>query len=178
MVSPKITMSALSHQILEKISRQRTSSVRDVERSEILLRLSEGLSSDQVRKDLDKSWFKVQRLRDRWLSYESILSTIEAKGTAKSVSYELAQKLKEVLKDDVRPGTPVTFSTHDYCQILGVSLEDPQLSGRPISEWSLSELKHEVEKRGIVKSISRSQLGAFLKSVRCETTQDQRLDES
>ncbi len=93
MVSPKIIMSALSHQILEKISLQRTSSVRDVERSKILLRLSEGLSSDQVRKDLDKSWFKVQRLRDRWLSYESILSTIEAKGTAKAVSYELTQKL-------------------------------------------------------------------------------------
>ena len=117
----------------------------------------------------DKSWFKVQRFRERWLSYESILSTIEAKGTAKAVTYELTQKLKEVLKDDARPGTPITFSTHDYCQILGVSLEDPQLSGRPISEWSLRELKDEVEKRGIVKSISRSQLGAFLKSVRCKT---------
>lgn len=170
MVSQKIRMSALSHQILEKISRQSTSSVRDVERSHILLKLSEGLSSDQVGKELDKSWFKVQRLRNRWLSYESILGKIEAKGTTKSVSYELAQKLKEILKDDLRPGTPITFSSHDYCRILGVSLEDPKLSGRPISEWSLSELKQEVEKRGIVKSISRSQLGAFLKSVRCKAT--------
>ena len=167
MVSQLIKMSDSSKKILDKISCQLTSSVRDVERSKILLKLSEGLSSDQVHRDLDKSWVKVQRLRTRWLMFESILCEIEAKGTAKEVHYELLQKIKEVLQDAPRPGTPITFSTHVYCQILGVSLEDPNLSDRPISEWSLTELKQEVEKRGIVKSISRSQLGAFLKSVRC-----------
>jgi hypothetical protein len=140
-----------------------------VERSKILLKLSEGLSSEAVSRDLSKNWLKVQRLRRRWLLYAPILSTIESKGTAKEVHYDLLQKVKEVLKDGERPGTPVKFSTHVYCQILGVSLEDPMDSDRPISEWSLSELKDEVQKRGIVKSISRSQLGAFLKSVRCET---------
>jgi putative transposase len=159
MVSQLIKMSDSSKKILEKISRQSTSSTRDVERSKILLKLSEGLSSEQVH--------RVQRLRNRWLMYEPILCKIEAKGSAKEIKYELAQKIKEVLQDAARPGTPSTFSTHVYCQILGVSLEDPNLSDRPISEWSLTELKQEVEKRGIVKSISRSQLGAFLKSVRC-----------
>lgn len=167
MVSQLIKVSDFCKKILEKISRQSTSSTRDVERSKILLKLSEGLSSDQVQRDLDKSWIKVQRLRKRWLLFEPILCKIEAKGTAKEVHYELLQKIKEVLQDAPRPGTPCTFSTHEYCQILGVSLEDPNLSDRPISEWSLTELKQEVEKRGIVKSISRSQLGAFLKSVRC-----------
>lgn len=167
MVSQLIKVSDFSKKILEKISRQSTSSTRDVERSKILLKLSEGLSSDQVHRDLDKSWIKVQRLRKRWLIFEPVLCKIEAKGTAKEVHYELLQKIKEVLQDAPRPGTPYTFSTHEYCQILGVSLEDPNLSDRPISEWSLTELKQEVEKRGIVKSISRSQLGAFLKSVRC-----------
>jgi len=170
MISQAIKMSATSKRVLEKISRQSTSSIREVERSEILLALSEGVSSSEVAARLSKSWVKVQRLRHRWLSYESVLSKIEGKGTAKEVNHELMQKLKEVLKDEDRPGAPVTFSTHVYCQILGVSLEDPKLSERPISEWSLTELKDEVQKRGIVKSISRSQLGAFLKSVRCETT--------
>ena len=167
MVSQLIKMSDSSKKILEKISRQSTSSTRDAERSKILLKLSEGLSSDQVHRDLDKSWVKVQRLRNRWLMYEPILCKIESKGSAKETNYELTQKIKEVLQDAARSGTPCTFSTHVYCQILGVSLEDPNLSDRPISEWSLTELKQEVEKRGIVKSISRSQLGAFLKSVRC-----------
>jgi transposase len=168
MQSKSINISELSKTILDKISRQSTSSVRDVERSQILLKLSEGLSSSEVEKKLSKSWLKVQRLRRRWLRYEPILAKIEAKGPVKEINYELSQKIKEVLKDEDRPGTPVTFNTHVYCQILGVSLEDPKLSDRPISEWSLTELKGEVEKRGIVKSISRSQLGAFLKSVRCK----------
>ena len=170
MISQEIKMSATSKRVLEKISRQSTSSIREVERSKILLKLTEGVSSSEVAASLSKSWVKVQRLRHRWLSYESILAKIEGKGTAKEVNHELTQKLKEVLKDEDRPGTPVTFSTHVYCQILGVSLEDPKLSERPISEWSLTELKDEVQKRGIVNSISRSQLGAFLKSVRCKTT--------
>lgn len=169
MVSELIHMSVLSHSILEKISRQITSGVRDVERSKILLKLSEGFSSQQVHDDLGVSWLKVQRLRRRWLIYEPILAKIEAKGSAKEVYHELSQRIKEVLKDGYRCGSPVKFSSADYCQILGVCLEDPSLSERPISEWSLSELKAEVEKRGIVPSISRSQLGAFLKSVRCET---------
>jgi hypothetical protein len=178
MISQSIKISESSKTILDKISRQSTSSVRDVERSQILLKLSEGLSSLQVEERLSKSWIKVQRLRRRWLRYEPILAKIEAKGQAKDVHYELSQKIKEVLKDEERPGAPVTFNTHVYCQILGVALEDPMLSERPISEWSLSELKDEVQKREIVKSISRSQLGAFLKSVRCKTAQDPRLDES
>lgn len=169
MKSQTIQMSEASKNILSKLSRQNTSSVREVERSEILLKLSAGQSSEQIHKELSKSWVKIQRLRRRWLIYEPILAQIEAKGTVKEVHHELSQKIKEILKDGDRPGTPIKFSTHVYCQILGVALEDPILSDRPISEWSLTELKAEVEKREIVKSISRSQLGAFLKSVRCKT---------
>ena len=53
-----------------------------------------------------------------------------------------------------------------------VSLEEPALSGRPISHWGLTELTQEVIKRGIVASISRSQVGSFLKRERHQTPQD------
>ena len=53
-----------------------------------------------------------------------------------------------------------------------VSLEEPALSGRPVSHWGLTELTQEVIKRGIVDSISRSQVGSFLKIQRDQAPQD------
>ena len=83
---------------------------------------------------MSKSWIKIQRLRRRWLFYEPILAQIEAKGTEKEVRHELSQKIKEILRDGDRAGTPIKFSAYDYCQILGVALEKPILSDCPINE--------------------------------------------
>ena len=170
MKSQPITISAACQAILEKIASQRTASVREVERSAILLKLQTGISSQKLAQTLRTSWLKIQRLRNRWRSFELALATIESNEGKKTVNQALRQQLQEVLADEARPGTPAKFSSHDYCKILAVCLEDPKLSHRPISHWSLTELKAEVEKRGIVTSISRAQLGAFLKSERRETT--------
>ena len=86
--------------------------------------------------------------------------------------YELEKAIREGLSDAERSGSPGKFTAHDYCQIMGVSLEDPNLSGRPTSHWGLTELTDEVIKRGIVASISRSQVGSFLKTQRDQTPQD------
>ena len=170
MKSQPIAMSAACQAILEKIASQRTASVREVERSAILLKLQTGMSSNNIAKSLLTSWLKIQRLRNRWISFEEALATIESREGEKTVHQALRQQLREVLADEVRPGTPAKFSSHDYCNMLAVRLEDPELSQRPISHWSLSELKAEIEKRGIVASISRAQLGAFLTAERRETT--------
>jgi len=170
MKSQPITMSAACQAILAKIASQRTASVREVERSAILLKLQTGISSNNLAQSLGTSWLKIQRLRNRWISFEEALATIESREGEKTVNQALRHQLREVLADEVRPGTPAKFSSHDYCTMLAVSLEDPKLSQRPISHWSLSELKAEIEKRGIVASISRAQLGTFLKSARRETT--------
>ena len=171
MKSQPIIMSAACQAILEKIASQRTASVREVERSAILVKLQAGTSSNKIAKNLGASWLKIQRLRNRWKSFELSLATIESSGEGKAVNQALRQQLQQVLADEERSGAPAKFSSHDYCNILAVSLEKPELSHRPISHWSLSELKAEVEKRGIVATISRAQLGAFLKSERRETTQ-------
>ena len=59
------------------------------------------------------------------------------------------------------PMTTAKLWTVGRCR---VSLEEPALSGRPISHWGLTELTDEVLKRGIVNPISRSQVGSFLKT--------------
>lgn len=177
MKSPQITISKLQYTILEKISRQTTSTVREVDRAKLILAINEGHSNTYLHSKLGIAWNKVKHWRYRWLACEAKLMEIELDKETKHMEYDLEKKIREYLADAPRPGTPSKFTAAEYCQILGVALEDPELSERPISEWSLTELKDEVEKRAIVSSISRSQLGNFLKSERFKATQSDGLDE-
>jgi putative transposase len=160
------------------ISRQTTSSVQDVERSKILLAAMSGYSNTRIEEELGYSWERSKRWRYRWLEFQGILNEIESQGATKSgMRHELELSIRQCLSDMPRQGGVSKFTAEEYCQILGVSVEDPAESGRPISQWSLNELKDEVEKRGIVTSISRSHLGAFLKGKRDKTTQNRGLVE-
>lgn len=153
-------------QILEKICRSQTSSVQEVERSKLILLLLEGHSNLKIAQNGAYSWAKAKRWRFRWLSYEGAFCEIEGREKKYHMENDLEKKVRECLSDAPRSGGPCKFSAEQYCQILGVALEPPDLSGRPVSQWSLSELADEVQKRGIVVSISRSQLGDFLKGER------------
>ena len=175
MQSPAIHSSALQKRLLLKISRQTTSSVREVERSKIILLLLEGQSSLQATSEMGRSWPTVQQWRYRWLSYEAVFLEIEGREKKEGLEHDLEQKIRRCLADAPRPGGPSKITAEQYCQILGVSLELPELSGRPISQWTLTELADEVQKRGIVGHISRSHLGSFLKRKRGEAAQDQGL---
>ena len=48
-------------------------------------------------------------------------------------------------------------------QIIAVACEPPEHSGRPISHWTVRELADEVQKRGIVATVSPRSVGRFLK---------------
>ena len=178
MRSPKLQSSDLQKEILDTISRQTTSSVQDVERSKILLAVMSGYSNTRIEEELGYSWEKSKRWRYRWLESQGILDEIESQGGPKAkMRHELELGIRQCLSDAPRQGGVSKFTAEDYCQILGVSVEAPAASGRPISQWSLNELKDEVEKRGIVKSISRSHLGAFLKGKRDKAPQNKGLVE-
>lgn len=169
MNSPKISISLEQRAILEKISRRRTSSVREVERSKIVLELGSGKSSSKISSELGIRWEKVQRMRYRWLSFEGSFAAIGSGGRSKGLKFALEEKIGACLKDAPRPRSPPTFGAAVYCALLSLSVEDPQLSARQISQWTSKELAAELIKRGIVKYISRSQVSSFLKSVRSKT---------
>jgi hypothetical protein len=178
MRSPEIHASPIQKRLLLKISRQSTSSIREVGRSKIILLLLEGQSSLRVKNETGCCWEKAQQWRYRWLSYQAVFLKIEGREKREGMEHDLEQKIRECLGDAPRRGGPVKITAEQYCQILGVSLELPELSGRPISQWTLTELVDEVQKRGIVSQISRSQLGNFLKRKRGEAAQDSGLAKS
>ncbi len=57
-------------------------------------------------------------------------------------------------EDLPRPGTPARITAEQRCQIEAMACEEPEDSGRPISQWTSREIADEVMKRGIVDSIS------------------------
>ena len=65
--------------------------------------------------------------------------------------------------DEPRPGAPAKFTPEQVTQILAVACEPPEKSGRPITHWTAQELTDEVIKRGIVTSISPSQVSRYLR---------------
>lgn len=134
--------------------------------------MGSGYSNHRIEKEIGLSQGKARRWRARWLSFGAILSEVETGFEGREMERELEKTVAECLSDEPRPGAPCTISTEQYCQILGVSLEPPGKSDRPITQWTLDELTDEVIKRGIVETISRAQVGAFLKGERRKATQN------
>lgn len=170
--SPPLNASSLQQSILETIARQVTSSVREIERTKLILAMLAGKTNQQVNAELGYSGEKANRWRYRWLALQPTLDTVETTTDPGKARWELEKAIRAGLSDAERSGSPGKFSAHAYCQILGVALEDPSQSGRPVSQWGLTELTDEVIKRGIVSCISRSQVGSFLKRQRSQTPQD------
>ncbi len=66
----------------------------------------------------------------------------------------LEKRIKTLLSDAPRSGTPPQFNSEQITQIIAIACEDPQKSGRPISHWSAQEIADEAVKRNIVAQIS------------------------
>ena len=75
----------------------------------------------------------------------------------------MRRAIEAVLGDEPRPGAPAKFTPEQVTQILAVACEPPEKSGRPITHWTAHELTDEVVKRGIVTSISPSQVSRYLR---------------
>ena len=78
MTSPTIQLSLLEEQILRRIVRQSTSSVREVERGGIILLMHEGASNSEVQRRYGLGWVEAKRWRDRWLSHSAGFIALES----------------------------------------------------------------------------------------------------
>jgi len=67
------------------------------------------------------------------------------------------------LADGPRTGTPARITPEQVCRIMALACEAPEASGRPISQWSTTELAAEIMQRGIVDTISARHAARLLK---------------
>lgn len=114
-------------------------------RARIILLGSKGYNNREIAREMNISRSTVRKWRRRW---------VETEGKEVSV--------KERLQDAFRSGTPSTFTPEQLTHLFAIACEPPKDAGRPISQWTSRELADEMQKRGIVCSISERHVERLL----------------
>ena len=129
------------------------------QRVSVILLGFDGLCNQDIAQRVGLCRRQVGRWRRRWAKAWNKLIEIECGET----HAKLRRTIERLLSDQPRPGTPAKFTPEQVIQILAVACEPPEKSGRPITHWTNPELADEVVKRGLVASISPSQVGRYLR---------------
>jgi transposase len=146
------------YKILKRLSRKRRSPQWLVERARIILLAGRGHGPSEIARQLGIDRKTARRWCQRWQrGMEGLTNGLEG---ASSKSLEM--RIRSLLEDSPRSGTPAQFSPEQLAHIIAVACEDPQECGRPISHWSAAEIADEVVKRAIVAQISERTVNRWL----------------
>jgi transposase len=154
----KIRLTEKQEGILQQIMRSTTAPKRLVQRVNVILLAFAGVFNVAIANSVGLARRQVGLWRCRWQQSFDALMAIECRET----HAELRRAIEDVLSDAPRSGSTGTFTAEQVTQILAVACEPPEQSGRPIDRWTHRELADEVIRRGIVPSISASQVGRYL----------------
>jgi len=144
--------------ILQRIAAAATATVHHAQRARIILSAFRRKLNRDIAAEVGLNRGQIGVWRRRWADSFEALIAIECRET----NATLFRAIQQVLSDAPRSGAPGTFSAEQVTQILAVACEPPENSGRPINCWTHRELTDEVIRRGIVPSISKSQIGSYL----------------
>ena len=155
----KILITERQQLMLRQMVAASTSPVRLVQRAEVVLRAFDGEENQAIAAAIDLDPTAVGLWRRRWSKAWNKLIHIECTETQAA----FRRAIEDVLGDAPRSGHPGKFTPEQITQILALACEPPGQSGRPITHWTCKELAAEAKKRGIVASISVSQVGRYLR---------------
>lgn len=131
------------------------------QRAKIIMLANQGLTNDDIEAELFLSNHTVIKWRNRFFHAAEQLAQVE-----KDTPLKLKEEIIKVLSDEQRSGKPSSFTDEQVATIIALSLQDPQTIGFPFSHWTSELLKIAVIDKGIVGSISESQIRRFLKRKR------------
>lgn len=144
-----INLNDVERQGLELLVRRYSTGQQKVIRARIVLLAAMGKNNREIANELEVSLDTARLWRQRWLDLQSI--------SLDDLSIE------ERLDDLPRPGAPPRLTANQICQIHQLACEEPEDSGRPISQWTSREIADEIMKRGIVDTISARHSARLLK---------------
>lgn len=154
----KIQLTEKQQHVLQQIRRSTTAPQRLVQRVGVILMAFTGVLNVTIAQKLGLARKQVGLWRRRWQQSFDALVAIECRESPAA----LRRAIQDVLSDAPRSGSTGTFTAEQVTQILAVACEPPEQSGRPVDRWTHRELADEVVRRGIVPSISASQVGRYL----------------
>ena len=153
-----VNLSEKQEKILEQLHAGSHSPLHYKLRSEIILLASKGKSNNEIERIMKIGGEMVTLWRNRYAAAEKELAITEAENPRK-----LRSAIEKLLSDAPRIGRPSTFTDEQVASIIALSLQNPSELKLPFSHWTPELLKDEAIKRGIVPSISASQVRVFLK---------------
>jgi len=156
----KITITERQNEILQAFSRAVSAPSRLRQRASIIVLAFDGLRNEAIAARVGLTHRQVGRWRRRWAKAWNQLIDLECCESRA----DLRRAIEAILSDEPRPGAPGKFTPEQVTQILAVACEPPAKSGRPITHWTVQELTAEVIRRGIVESISPSQVYRYLRA--------------
>jgi len=127
-------------------------------RAEIILLANQGKSNNEIERTMSIDSEMITLWRNRYAAAKKELAITEAENPRK-----LRSVIEKLLSDELRSGRPPTFTNEQVASIIALSLQNPDELKLPFSHWTPELLKDEAIKRGIVPSISASQVRVFLK---------------
>ena len=146
---PGIELSDAAHQELEALIHRHATPQQLALRARIVLAAADGANNGQIARQLDVSVDMARRWRERWL----VLQPVSLQ------EFPVAARIT----DATRPGKPVRITAEQVAQIVALACDPPAASARPISQWTSRELADEIQKRGIVPTISGRHAARLLK---------------
>jgi transposase len=154
----KIRLTEKQHTILQQIVRSTTAPQRLVQRARLIVLAFDGMFNRVIANAIGLQRKQVGLWRRRWKQSFDALVAIECRESQAA----LRRAIEEVLGDAPRSGSSGKFTAEQVTQVLAVACEPADQSGRPIDEWTGRELADELIHRGIVPSISTSQVNRYL----------------
>ncbi len=154
----KIRLTEGQHAILQQIIRSTTAPQRLVQRARLIVLAFGGMFNGAIGGVVGLRRKPVGLWRRRWKQSFDALVAIECCEPQAA----LRHAIEEVLGDAPRSGSSGKFTAEQVTQVLAVACEPVGQSGRPIDEWTGRELADELVQRGIVSSISTSQVNRYL----------------
>ncbi len=154
----KIRLTEGQTAILQQIIRSMTAPQRLVQRARLIVLAFGGMFNGSISGIIGLRRKQVGLWRRRWKQSFDALVAIECRESRAA----LRRAIEEVLGDAPRSGSFGKFTAEQVTQVLAVACEPADQSGRPIDEWTGRELADELVQRGIVASISASQVNRYL----------------
>ena len=155
----KVVISERQQKVLRKLSTATTLPQCLVQRATIVLLAFAGMANEDIAQEVGLGRHQVGVWRRRWQHAFDNLIRIECLDDFPA----LRQAIEDLLRDEPRPGCPGKFTAQQLTQLIALACEPPEKSGRPITHWTGKELADEAIARGLVDSISPSQVNRYLR---------------
>src|SRR5438093_12897653 len=131
---PEIVLTADEHRELERLVCAHKTGQALVRRARVVLLAATGYSNTAIAEQVPMDIEAVGLWRRRWTAWRGV----------PLAEVDVAKRLA----DAPRPGVQPRLTPEQVCHILALACEQPNGSGRPISQWSHRDLADEIVRRG------------------------------